>query len=432
MNKLKLKWKIFAFLLAFCTLLLVILWLSQTVFLTDIYKVVRKMEIRSAVSYVRSNIDKDDLQSILEDLRIHKDIMVMREQEFDEPWKEYRNNMNRNKMESITQTEEFQMADGETVSLTFFAMITPVSATVSTLRMQLCVITGIMLLLSVGLAFAIARKVSRPIEKINESAKALSAGDYNVRFGGSGFLEIKELSNTLNIAAEELSKVENLRRELLANISHDLRTPLALIYSYAEMMHDFPNEIRSEQTVVIMEETTRLSALVNDVLDISKLDSGNLQLNRRVYNITESICATAERVEKLVEKEGYKIDFICEKEVYADADEVKITQVFYNLLINAITHGGADKHVTVCQKVQADQVEIQVTDTGCGIEQSDLPLIWDRYYKIDKAHKRALTGSGLGLYIVKRIMDLHGGSCGVMSEPGKGCTFWFRLRIILL
>lgn len=438
----KLKWKIFGYILAFCGLLLVILWLSQTVFMTDIYKAVRRLEINSAVAYIRENIENRELQSLYDDLLIQKDILVMETQEFKPPQKEYRssmdagfkqnsqnnNGMGRDKVETITRTEEFKLSNKETISLTFFAMITPVSATVSTLRVQLYVITAIMLLLSIALAFAIAKKVSKPIEQINQGAKVLASGDYNTHFSGNGFLEIQELSNTLNITASELSKVESLRRELLANISHDLRTPLALIYSYAEMMHDFPSEITPGQTQTIMDETTRLSTLVDDVLDISKLESGNLQLNRRTYNLTESIQTTVERVAKLVEKEAYRIQFIKDSDVYVNADEIKITQVFYNLLINAITHGGEDKHITVQQLVLINRVEIQVTDNGSGIAEDELPHIWNRYYKVDKVHKRPVTGTGLGLYIVKRIVDLHGGSCGVRSEAGRGSTFWFQIE----
>jgi signal transduction histidine kinase len=274
----------------------------------------------------------------------------------------------------------------------------------------------------------IARRISQPIEEISECAKALASGDYDIRFGSRGFLEIGELSDTLNTAAVELSKVETLRRELMANVSHDLRTPLALIYSYAEMMHDFPTEVTPEQTQTVMDETKRLTSLVNDVLDVSRLESGTMELHPSRYNLTECLNDTILRTAELVKKDGYSIAFEQNGEVYVKADEIKITQAFYNLLINAVHYSTADKKITVRQSEADGKVKISVIDNGDGIAPENLPYIWDRYYKIDKKHKRAITGTGLGLSIVKKIVELHGGSYGVESEPGRGSTFWFELN----
>lgn len=429
MDKIKLKWKIFGFLTAFCAMLLIILWFFQTVLLTDMYKMVRTAELEKVINYVEENINTADLQTLLTEIQINKDIMVTLSQEFAPPDHSLPGGRGRREFEAVTRTKEFTLANGRTISLTFYAMTTPVDATVSTLKVQLYFITGFMILLSIALAFLIARRVSKPIENLNEGAKVLSTGDYDVRFSGRGFLEIRELSDTLNSAARDLSKVEGLRRELMANISHDLRTPLALIYSYAEMMHDFPDEITPEQTQVIMDETTRLSSLVNDVMDVSKLETGTMELSSRTYNLTESLGATIDRLSALVKKDGYEITFLRGQEVYVHADEVKITQVFYNLLINAMTHGGDDKKIIVRQSCAGGHVSVEVIDGGQGIPAEQLPLIWDRYYKIDKTHRRAVTGTGLGLSIVKKIIQLHQGECGARSELGKGSVFWFSLPV---
>ncbi len=263
-------------------------------------------------------------------------------------------------------------------------MISPVNATVTTLRYQLYFVTGIMILLSVLLAVIISKKVSTPIEKLNSGAKVLSKGDYDVTFSGSGYREIEELSDTLNTAATELGKVEKLRRELMANISHDLRTPLSLIYGYAEIMHDFPGEISPEQTQTIMDETRRLSSLVDDVMDISKLESGMESLSLSDYSLTRSLKATTDRVAELIKKDGYKLTFEYGEEIRVSADEIKIIQAYYNLLINAVNYTGADKTVKVRQTAEDGFVRIEVTDTGEGIPKENLPYIWDRYYKADK------------------------------------------------
>ncbi|MEG2290653.1 MAG: HAMP domain-containing sensor histidine kinase [Clostridium sp.] len=429
MDKLKLKWKIFSFLLGFSALLLVILWFFQTVLLTDMYKIIRKSQIEKAITLVEENINSPNLQTVLNELEADKEIIVKQMQEFTPPQRPLQDDRGRPQPETITKTQAFTLHNGSIISLSFFAMVTPVDATVSTLQMQLCIITVIMLLLSIVIAFVIAKKVSKPIENINKSAKQLASGKYDTNFYGQGFLEIKELSDTLNTAASELSKVECLRRELMANISHDLRTPLALIYSYAEMMHDFPNEITPEQTQIIMDETKRLASLVNDVLDVSRLETGTMELICHPYNLTQSISITLDRIVELVKKEGYSISFEYTEDLYVTADEVKITQAFYNLLINALHYSGDDKKITIRQNSFDDLVKIQVIDNGEGIVPENLPYIWDRYYKVDKKHKRSVIGTGLGLSIVKKIIELHDGNYGVESQVGGGSTFWFTIKL---
>lgn len=428
-----LKWKIFTFLLGFCALLLVTLWLMQTVFLDDMYKLIRTNEINKAVKQVEQNINSPELSTLLQQLMQSKEIMVTTTDNFS-PMAKQPEQRGHPKQETITKTREFTLENGSIISLTFHAIITPVYATVATLQAQLYIITGIMIAFSVILAMLIAHRVARPIEDINRSAKVLARGSYDTHFDSKGYLEIAELSDTLNTAASELSKVEGLRRELMANISHDLRTPLSLIYSYSEMMHDFPNEITPDQTRVIMEETQRLTSLVNDVFEISKLESGIQTLTLTRFDITARIQSTIERMEHLLAKEGYSFCFESGGAVIVSADEVKIMQVFYNLLINAVNYAGEDKHITVRQRVSDATVCIEIADNGDGIGPDKLAHIWDRYYKVDKAHKRAVTGTGLGLSIVKKMMELHRPAAlgqepnyGVESTPGQGSTFWFIL-----
>lgn len=429
MDKFKLQWKIFSYLLGFCALLLAILWLFQTVFLSDMYKLIRKLEIEKAIKLVEENINSPRLQDVLYEIEITKDILVRPSKDFTPPAMPTPNRDYQRAPETITKEKVFFLRNGSKVSLTFYAMVTPVKATVSTLQMQLVIITIIMVLLATLIAILISKRISNPIARINQGAKQLAKGNYDIEFHGKGFLEIKELSDTLNTAASELSKVEQLRRELMANISHDLRTPLTFIYSYAEMMHDFPQEVTAEQSQIIMEEAKRLNDLVNDMLDISSLESGMAKLNKSNYNLTESLNLTIHRMKELLKNEGYELEFQYEEEVYVNADEVKITQVFYNLLLNAITHGGEDKFVLVRQSVDKDKVRIEVIDHGEGIQQKDLPYIWERYYKVDKKHKRPKLGTGLGLSIVKKVIELHKGDYGVISEVGKGSIFWFQLDL---
>lgn len=434
-GKLRLKWKVFMFLLGFCALLLVVLWLFQTVFLNDMYKFVRRQELHQVIATVEKEIDNPELPAILYDMQLEKDILVSHTVDFVPPQSPGSQRFNPRDQrgslpfEAITETKIFTFKTGATVSLTFYALITPVSATVSTLRTQLCIITAIMFIFSVFLAGIISRRISKPIEDINRSALTLAEGKYDTRFSGKGFYEIIALSDTLNTAAIELGKVEGLRRDLLANVSHDLRTPLALIYSYAEMMNDFPGEITPEQTKMIMDETRRLTVLVNDILDLSKYECEMEQLNRSDFNLTAKIAETTERVGKLLKADGFKIIFNHDEDVYVNADETKIDRAFYNILINAVNYSGDSRMITVLQKTTGDSVIISILDNGEGIAEDDLPFIWDRYHKKSKINRCAATGTGFGLSIVKSIIELHGGSYGVVSEIGKGSTFWFELKL---
>lgn len=302
--------------------------------------------------------------------------------------------------------------------------VVPVTSTVDTLKVQLWCLTFVMILLAFFLALFIASRLSKPIEQINDSAKLLSEGTYQIQFPEHGAREVAELAATLNYASEELSKVEHLRRELIANVSHDLRTPLTMITGYAEVMRDIPGENTPENVQVIIDEANRLTGLVNDMLDLSKLQSGTMTLTPEVFNLTEEIQATLSRYEKLAD---YSFPFTFDRAVYVYGDRLKFSQVLYNLVNNAINYCGEDKTVRLHQTVEDGMVRVGISDTGVGIPADKLPHIWDRYYKVDKEHRRAQVGTGLGLSIVKKILDLHGGRYGVVSKEGHGSTFWFEL-----
>lgn len=307
------------------------------------------------------------------------------------------------------------------------AMITPVSSVVETLRSQLIIVSVVFIVIAIILAIIVAKHISNPLVTLNTSVKELAMQNYNVEFNGSGYLEVKELSDTLNLTRDELVKVEKLRQELIANISHDLRTPLTMITGYAEVMRDLPGENTPENVQVIIDEANRLTTLVNDMLDLSKLQAGAMTLQRENYSLTQSIEEIFGRYTKLRQQEGYDIKFVADKDVIINADKVKMGQVIYNFINNAINHCGEDKAVIVTQKVILGKVRIEVTDHGEGIEQEKLQYIWDRYYKVDKEHRRGVIGTGLGLSIVKRILDMHSARYGVKSKLNYGSTFWFEL-----
>lgn len=319
--------------------------------------------------------------------------------------------------------------DGGSYMILLNAALTPVDATVNTLQMQFYWIAGVLLLGALLLAVLISKKISKPIQKMNDSAKRLAEGRYDADFSVEGYREIVELSESLEDAADKLSKLDTLQRELIANVSHDLRTPLTLIKGYGEIMRDIPDEGTPENIQVIIDEATHLSELVNDLLDLSKIRSGTRVLELERFNLTAAILEVLTRYDKLVNASGYKMEFSADCDAYVSADRMMIIQVVYNLINNAVNYAGDDNTVRVEQEIKDGIVKISVIDNGDGIPPEKIDSIWDRYYKVDRVHKRAKVGTGLGLSIVKGSLEMHNAVYGVESALGRGSRFWFELPL---
>lgn len=330
--------------------------------------------------------------------------------------------------DSIIYTKLFKFADGSDGVIFLNCAVTPVDATVQTLTEMLGWISLFTIIAAVILAYILSHRISKPIMDMNREAKDLSGGNYNGEAFRGSYREIAELNETLTNASAELSKVENMQRELISNISHDLRTPLTLIEGYTEMMKEIPGENTPENMQVVIDETRRLSTLVNDLLEISRLRSSSAPLTKKRFNITETLRETVDRVTKLYSSDGYRIELFTVGDVFVCADSTRILQVIYNLIGNAVSYTGEDKTVTVKEEISNGFVRISVADTGEGIPQEDLPLIWNRYYKLDKVHRRGAGGSGIGLSIVKENLLLHNAKFGVSSTVGQGSVFWFELK----
>lgn len=334
------------------------------------------------------------------------------------------------KSQLIYMTIIDDVALGETYLVILNAVSTPPVSTKLAVRAMNALLSIVFFASAIAIAYFLSKSISRPVETMSSKAKNLTLYDYDVEFtADKGPSEIRELAAALNSATNELKKLSATQRELIANISHDLRTPLTLISGYSEVMRDFPDEVTPENMQIIIDETARLNSLVNDLLTVSKLQSGTQSIDPRKISLTKSILDTVKRYEKLLSHKEYKILFEYDCEAFVVADETRLLQVVYNLINNAVNYTGEDKTVTVKQEIIGDVVRISVIDTGEGISEENLPLIWDRYYKIDKVHKRAIHGTGLGLSIVKNILLLHDSRFGVSSEVGKGSIFWFEFKI---
>ena len=275
--------------------------------------------------------------------------------------------------------------------LVIVASIDPIDATITVVQSQLVYITII--------------------------AKKLALGNYDIKFEKAGYQEMDDLADTLNSTTKELARTDKVKRELIANVSHDLRTPLTMIKAYSEMIRDLSGENkekREEHLKVIIDETDRLTRLVNDMMDLSKIESGELDILKGVFDFSEVVKNMTNNFKSIYENESCKIKLECQDEIYANADRTKIEQVLYNLIGNAINHSGNDnKEIKIKVTTTLKRVKVQVIDNGEGITKEDLVHIWDRYYKASNSFKRSSSGSGLGLSIAKNILTKHESDFGV-------------------
>ncbi|MBR5315294.1 MAG: sensor histidine kinase [Firmicutes bacterium] len=310
----------------------------------------------------------------------------------------------------------------------------PVQSTVSIMKGQLINTTIIATILALILAMYLARRISKPIKDITQSAAEMGKGNYGVQFNGGHYTEIIDLADTLTIASRELEKTDMYQKDLIANVSHDLRTPLTMIKSYAEMIRDLSGnnpEKREAHLNVIIEETDRLNTLVTDMLNMSRLQNRTIVLEYTDFDIVETAETLLTSYDLLCEQEGYKIIFQGTGPFMVNGDETKIKQVFSNLINNAVKYCGEDKEIIVnLRKTGRNKVRCEVIDHGKGIAPDELTRVWERYYKSSTHHVRQTEGSGLGLSIVKEILSLHKASYGVKSKEGEGSTFWFEMELI--
>ena len=324
-----------------------------------------------------------------------------------------------------------KIMDGTDACLIMATPIDPIDTTTSVLKNQLLYVTIISLVFSAIISIFISKNLSKPLRIMNDSAKKLAQGNYDVKFEKGGYVELDELADTLNFATFEMAKTDKIRKELIANVSHDLRTPLTMIKAYSEMIRDLSGdnkEKREEHLKVIIDEADRLTRIVNDMMDLSKIESGIIKLNKEKIDIAEVVNSIKNGFNILSDNKECIIKVTSPEQAFALADKTKIEQVVYNLVNNAINHSLDNKSIQIKITISSKKVRVEVIDNGPGIAKEELAHIWSRYYKVDKTFKRSNTGSGLGLSIVKNILEKHGANYGVESKVGVGSNFWFELE----
>ncbi len=291
-------------------------------------------------------------------------------------------------------------------------------------------------LFAVALSFVVSGFVSmlitKPVTEVTERAKELARGNYEGSNGKTYFCsELNELSKSLDYASSEIGKTDRMQKELIANVSHDFKTPLTMIKAYAAMIDEISGDDpakRKAHTRIIMDEADRLAALVGDLLDLSRLQAGMDEIERTVFNLSEDVYAVAGRFQYLSET-GYRLETDIDDDVYTYAGKARVEQVLYNLIGNAFQYTGEDKKVSVRLKKGENGARFEVQDSGKGIPPEEIDTIWERYYRSSETHKRPVQGTGLGLSIVKSVLLKYNIPFGVQSEEGKGSCFWVNFPL---
>ena len=308
--------------------------------------------------------------------------------------------------------------------------ITPISATRMIITEQLILISIFAIVIGFIFTFVASRSLSNPLELLTAQAAQLSKGNLDVEFTGKGYSEVEKLAVTLTEAEKDIKSSDEYRRSITANVSHDLKTPLTIIKSYAELVRDIygdNEEKRNEALQIIMDESDRLADLVNDVLTLSKLESGTLKLETKELDLSNLLGQCLSRFE-VRKNDGYIINTDIDSNLIVEADEKKMNAVFYNLIGNAINYSGDNKTIDVSLKKNNYIATFSVTNYGNPIDLAKQEKIWDEYYRDENTHKRNTVGTGLGLSICKTVFQLHKLDYGVESNEEK-TTFFFKIRI---
>lgn len=287
-------------------------------------------------------------------------------------------------------------------------------------------------LISLLFAFIISKYITKPVSIIRNAVAEFAKGNFERRIEKNGRDELGELGRSFNSMAEELAVLERTRRDFVANVSHELRSPLTSIRGFLEAMDDgtISESEHHKYIGIVLDETRRMTGMVNDLLDIARIESGQYKLNCTVFDINDLIGRVLLTFEARILDAGLDIDVrISDEAVYVYADRDRIGQVLHNLIDNAIKFAKQDGGIVrIIAEASKQDVSVSVCDNGCGISQEDLKHIFERFYKAEKAHTHAKgSGTGLGLAIVKLIISQHGGEVSAESDE-NGTAFTFRLK----
>lgn len=430
------------------------MWIFQAIYFSTIYENVKGNELEYTIDEVVQIFSSSPhYQDELVDLSIQKDMgIVIFEMNEDSPVllfnssREFTANLEKKLDKFVSNMSDLgeakfttntvnntkilncgivKIINGKMVYFYVSSPIVPVSSATMHFRYLLFFISiGVFSATLIG-SYTLSSQLSLPIVRMANKAKQLTKSNMDVTFNSAEYSEVKQLSDTLNYAIGELKKTDTLRKEVIANVSHELKTPLTMIKSYTELIRDISGdnpEKRQAHLAIIHGEAERLEILINDMMDYSKLESGVMNYNKSIFNLSEVL--TKHKQVFCQKHSNFKITLSAPKKCYIEADKTRIEQVITNLLNNAINYSTTKKIVNIRLKRTENGLAIlEIVDHGMGISEENLSHIFERHFRTTTA-KRTTVGSGIGLSIVKSILDAHNYPISVKSTEGKGSTFY--------
>ncbi len=464
-KKFSLRLQLVIILLAFVMTLLGLVYFVQTNFLDDFYKAHKMSSIESVARSVCDIVGDDDVADEIEHISMSNEVCVrvvsnvedycytgactLRGLDYmtiNKIASEITEEPNQEKLfddfhyqrrkdeppEDVYIFAKLITYNNENVMVLVSSGITPLATTISTIKSQYLLITGVIIAVTIILALILSRFIVKPINDINRESKNLAKGAYDGDLIKTSSKEFAELNETLINANEDINKAEIAKKELIGNVSHDLRTPLTMIVGYGEMIRDLPEENTEENINVIIDEAKRLSTLVDDLIDISKADQIKTELHKEKISLNSFLTEVYRQYEKYCEVQDIDLKLDLKEDITIEIDAKRIKQVLYNFVNNALNYNNKEnKEIIIGTDVNPDgSYRVYVFDNGEGIDEKDIANVWDRYYKVDKEHKRTHIGSGIGLSLARSLLEAHGMNYGVESVKGEFTKFYFDVAAV--
>ncbi len=335
-------------------------------------------------------------------------------------------------MRVLTATQPI-LADGVPIGLAVISLDnTAMQTSMGMMYLEVILVCLIAILIAVIAVYYTTSMMTRPFMEINDIVQQYSKGDYNIRIPVSSTSEASQLAVSFNSMADQLKDLEATRRSFVANVSHELRSPLTSMRGFLEAMQDgtIGEEDYEKYIGIVLSETRRMSGMVNDLLDLARIESGRTALKLELFDINELIRRTLITFEARIYEKAMEVDVkFAQEQYYVEADSAQISQVLRNIIDNAIKYSPDGARLRIATYAMRREIYVSIQDSGPGVPEEDIPHVFDRFYKVEKAHTPTKqSGTGLGLSIVKRIIDQHGQTITLNSGKGKGCTFTFTLK----
>ena len=454
----KLRFLMLTILVVFIGLMLALILFLQTTFLDGTYKNNKIAYLKDTAAQIDEGIQNDDILSVLEDISFSNEVCVrvitdavgfttyqdasscalgklsskqlnkIATTTFDNGG-EALFDSNSSNIKNAYIYSKLSKVNDENVLIMLSTSIVPLQSTIDTMYDQFNIIIIVVVIATILLALCLSSLIVKPIKKIEMEATNLPSGKYDHKLIKTDAREIENLNNTLARANEEIIKADVARKELIGNVSHDLRTPLTMIVGYGEMIRDFPEENNAENINVIINEAKRLSTLVDDLLDLSKVESGKIEFHNKDIKISDLLGSVYDQFEPYCKANNIELVLSVEdSDVVVNVDDNRLKQVLHNFMSNALNYNDAkDTKIIIGEEKVDGAYRIYVYDNGSGVKEEDKDKIWNRYYKVDKEHKRSHIGSGIGLSLCKDILDKMGYKYGVDSVYKEYSKFYFDI-----